>query len=141
MRRSMLRFSRIVASPPLQDAGPVQDFVDQRIDGDHMGASLGPEGLWATEEQTGQRHRQDLVRNAVDVPQRPYDRLSHADRPVRVRWIVSFGQAPVDPSHQVPIGRITNEQEQAVGDLVQAAIAQRVQRQGTGREMFRLILR
>jgi hypothetical protein len=52
---------------------------------------------------------------------------------------ISFGQAAVDPSHQVAIGQIANEQEQAVGGLVQAAIAQRVQRQRTGGEMGGLI--
>src|SRR6516165_10017979 len=44
---------------PLQDAGPVQEIVHQGIDGNHVCTSLGPEGLWAGEEQTGQRHRQD----------------------------------------------------------------------------------
>jgi hypothetical protein len=32
---------------------------------------FGPEGIWAAEKQTGQRHRQDLVRHAVYVPHRP----------------------------------------------------------------------
>jgi hypothetical protein len=65
----------------------------------------------------------------------------HPDRPVRVRWIISFVEAAVDPSHQVAIGQVANEQEQAVGGLVQAAIAQRVKRQETGGEMLRLIAR
>ena len=110
----------------------MQKIVHQGIDGDHVSAGLDPEGLWAGEEQTGQRHRQDLVRYTVDVPQRPNNGLAHGDRPIRVGWIISFGETAIDPSHQVAIGQITNEQEQSVGGLVQAAVAQRVQRQWTG---------
>ena len=33
----------------------------------------------------------------MDVAQRPNNRLAHADRPIRVGWIISFGQAAVDP--------------------------------------------
>src|SRR6516165_10831285 len=69
---------------PMQDTGAVQKIVHQGVDGDHVSASFGPARVLAAQEQIGQRHRQDLVRYAVDVPQRPNNGFAHADRPVRV---------------------------------------------------------
>ena len=65
---------------PLQDARPVQEIVHQGVDGNHVSASHGPARVLAAEEQTGQRHRQDLVRYAMDVPQRPNKGLAHGER-------------------------------------------------------------
>ena len=55
----------MIGSEPMQDAGAVQEIVHQGIDGNHVGTSFGPARLLAAEQQTGQRHRQDLVRYAM----------------------------------------------------------------------------
>jgi hypothetical protein len=65
----------MTGSRPIQDAGAVQKIVHQGVDGNHVSASFGPARVLAAEEQIGQRHHQDLVRHAVDVPQRPNDGL------------------------------------------------------------------
>ncbi len=62
---------RVGGLEPSQDPGPVQKVMDQGIDGDQVHADFQP--LWANvggaDQNTGQRHRQDLVRNAVDIVQ------------------------------------------------------------------------
>ena len=69
--------SRLVASVPvkvvgaqaLQDPGPVQEIVDQRIDSHERRADFEPQRplLARAEEQRRQRHRQHLVGDAIDV--------------------------------------------------------------------------
>ena len=130
---------RMVGAEPVQDAGAVQEVVHQRIDGNHAGADFGPQRLAAGEQQAGQRHHHDFVGHAMDLAQRPDQALDHPGNTVWVRSIIRFGQLTVDPSHQVAIGEIPDKQEQAVGRLVQAAIAQPVFWQWTARQKFRLI--
>jgi hypothetical protein len=53
---------------PLQDPGPVQKVMNQRVDGDHAAADLGPEDhfLGSAEQEAGQGHgenRELLARN------------------------------------------------------------------------------
>src|ERR1035437_1896669 len=130
---------RMVGTEPVQDAGAVQEVVHQRVDGDHAGADIGPQRLTADEQQARQRHHHDLVRHAIDLAQRSDQGLDHPGDTVWVRSIIRFGQLSVDPSYQVAIGDIPDKQEQTVRRLVQAAIAQRVLRQRTARQKFRLI--
>ena len=61
----------MVRTKPAQDTGPVQEIVHQGVDGDHAAADLAPDGTAARrrQEDAGQSHRKDLVRNAVNVPQ------------------------------------------------------------------------
>jgi len=55
-----------------QDPGPVQEIVDQRIDCDQVHADFQPPraNIGGADQNAGQGHGQDLVRNAIDVPQR-----------------------------------------------------------------------
>jgi hypothetical protein len=64
---------------PGQDPGPVQKVVNQRIDGDHGPADLGPEDhfLGSAEQQGGQGHGEDLVRDTVNLPHRLEESSSH----------------------------------------------------------------
>ena len=79
------------------------------------------EAAAGAEQHGRQRHRQDLVRNAVDVPQRPDHSLPTGREPVRsVR--IDRGQLFVDPADEIAIGNIPHEQEQAVRHLVEAAV-------------------
>ena len=66
------RTIQVVRVEPLQDAGPVQKVVNQRVDGDHAAADLGPEDhfLGSAEQKAGQGHGEDLVRDTVDLPHR-----------------------------------------------------------------------
>ena len=57
---------------PGQDPGPVQEIVDQGIDRDQLHADFQPlrANVSGADQNAGQGHSQDLVRNAVDVAQR-----------------------------------------------------------------------
>src|SRR4029077_3198495 len=54
---------------PAQDPGPVQEVVDQGIDGDQVHANFQPPraNVSGADQNARHRHGQDLVRNAVDV--------------------------------------------------------------------------
>ena len=56
-----------------QDAGADQKVVHQGVDGNHAGADLAPEAdtFRSGQQDAGQAHGQDLVRNAVDLAERP----------------------------------------------------------------------
>ena len=51
---------------------------------------------------------------------------------------VGIGEPPVDPADEIAVGDIAHEQEQAVGRLVEPAVAQIVGRQWASRKMVRL---
>ena len=65
---------------PLQDPGPVQKVMNQRVDGDHAAADLGPEDhlFGSAEQKAGQGHGEDLVRDTIDLPQRLNEAVSHS---------------------------------------------------------------
>ena len=103
---------RMGCAQPPQDPGSVQEIMDQGVDSHERRADFKPERpLIAGAEQHGrQRHRQDLVRNAVDVPQRPDHSFPTGREPVRsVR--IDRGQLFVDPADEIGIGNVPHEQE------------------------------
>ena len=51
---------------------------------------------------------------------------------------IGVSEPPVDPADEIAIGDIPDEQEEAIGRLVEPAVAQIVGRQGTFRKMIRL---
>jgi hypothetical protein len=63
-----------------QDAGAVQKIVNQPVDGDQHGPGLDPAfpSRVAGEQQPGERHREDFVGDAVDVPERLEQSLPQA---------------------------------------------------------------
>ena len=62
----------MVSVEPGQNAGPMQKVVHERVDGDHAAADFDPEDhfLGSAEQQAGQGHGENLVRDTVDLPHR-----------------------------------------------------------------------
>src|ERR1700692_990102 len=62
----------VVGIEPVEDSGSNQNVVHQCVDRDHADAYLEPEGpiVRRGEQDAGQGHGQDLVGNAVDLPER-----------------------------------------------------------------------
>ena len=76
----------VIGREPPQDPGPAQEIVNQRIDGNHPGASVTPALLPRGSEQNGREcHRDHFVRNAVHVTQRSDQGFPNAGEPVRAR--------------------------------------------------------
>ena len=63
---------RMVGLKSAKDAGADQKVVHQGVDGNHAGADLAPEvqAFRGGQQDAGQAHGQDLVRNAIDLPER-----------------------------------------------------------------------
>ena len=124
---------------PAQDAGPVQKVVHQRVDGDHAAADLGPESLFFG--APSRMHDKAMVRTLSETP---YISRSGSMRAAAIRAAgqdqpaVCRLQLLVHPADQIAFGNIANEQEQRVGGLVQAAIAQVMGRQRTSADMIGL---
>jgi transposase len=75
---------RMVGAQPLQDAGSMQEIVDQGIDSHERCADFEPQRPSTGCQQQGRhRHRQHLVRDAVDVPERADDGFAKGSEPVR----------------------------------------------------------
>ncbi len=55
---------------PSQDPGPMQEIVDQGIDGDQVHPNFQPPraNVSGADQNVREAHRQDLVSNAVDIP-------------------------------------------------------------------------
>jgi hypothetical protein len=103
---------RMASIQPPQDPGSVQEIMDQRVYCHERRADFKPERplVAGAEQDRRQRHRQDLVRNAVDVPQRPDHSFPTSRQPVRSARI-DRGQLPVDPADEIGIGNVPHEQE------------------------------
>jgi hypothetical protein len=74
------RTIQVVRVEPGQNPGPVQKVMNQRVDGDHGPADLGPEDhlFGSAEQNAGQGHGEDLVRDTIDLPQRLNEAVSHS---------------------------------------------------------------
>ena len=68
-----------------QDPSSVQEIMDQGVDGHERRADFEPQrpSVSGAQQQGRKRHRQDLVRNAIDVPQRSEDSPPTGRQPVR----------------------------------------------------------
>ena len=111
----------------------MQEIMDQGVDSHEGRADFEPQrpSLAGAQQQRRQRHRQDLVSHPIDVAQRPNDGLATGGEPIR-RLGIHRAQLPINPADEIVIGDVPHEQEQAVRHLVEAAVAQRVARQGAG---------
>ena len=98
---------------PLQDPGPVQKIVNEGVDGDHAAADLdpGPSVIRSTEQDAGQGHGEDLVRDAVDLAQGLDQGGSQPSQPASARWTVRGLQLSVDLADQIPVGNVANKQK------------------------------
>ena len=103
----------MVGLEPCQDAGADQKVVHQGVDGNHAGADLVPEvqALRGGQQDAGQGHGQDLVRHAVDLPERSDQSFPQPGGPVGLVGLVGTSELPVDPADQIAIGDVANEQE------------------------------
>lgn len=72
------------------------------------------------------------------MPQRPQNGLSHPADPIRRSRPIGLSEPAIEPGDQVPAGDVSAEQEQAVGQLVQATIPEPMGWQRAGREMIGL---
>ena len=104
---------RMVGSEPCQDAGADQKVVHQGVDGNHAGADLVPEAqaLRGSQQDARQGHSQDLVRDAIDLPERSKQSFPQSGEPVGVGWVVGILELPVDPADQIAVGDVADEQE------------------------------
>ena len=95
-----------------QDAGADQKVVHQGVDGNHAGANLMPEvqALRGGQQDAGQGHGRDLVRDAVDLPEWSNESFPQSGEPIRTRWVIGTLELPVDPADQVAIGDVAKEQ-------------------------------
>ena len=127
------RTIQVVRVEPSEDPGPVQKVMNQRVDGDHAAADLDPEDQFfgSAEQEAGQGHGEDLVRDAVDLSHRLDQGRCHSRQPVRARRTVGGRQLGVHPADQIAIGKVADEQEQGVGSLIEMAIPQVMARQRT----------
>src|SRR4051812_5587502 len=114
-----------------QCAGPVQKVVHQAVDRHHVAAGQLPE--WAfrssAEQEIGKGHVEHLVGGAVNSVHRTDQGLAQAVGVIGGFRFWNAGQAPLDPGHEVALTDVTEEEEQAEGHLVEAAVAQRQTRQ------------
>ena len=104
---------RMVGLESCQDASADQKVVHQSIDGNHAGADLAPEveAFRGGQQDAGQGHGQDLVRNAIDLPERSDQTFPQSAEPIGAGWVIGILELPVDPSDQVAVGDVANEQE------------------------------
>jgi hypothetical protein len=91
--------------------------------------------LAGADQQRGEGHRKDLVRYAMHVAQ-----WLEQNGPIlgdTLKRVVSAyaAQLPVNPANQVTVSDVANKQKQAVGDLVEDAVAKIVTEQGAGRQV------
>ena len=109
-----------------QDPSPVQVIVNQGIDRNQVHTDLQPLGanVSRADQDAGQRHRQHLVGNAVDVAQWLNQSRAHLRQRVCGALVVHLVEAVIDPADRVAIGNVSNEQVQAVGNLVEVAVSQ-----------------
>ena len=63
------------------------------------------------------------MRDAVNAAQRLQKGLPHSGSAIRCAGLIGGGKALVDPADEVSVADIAQEQEQAVGGLVQAPVA------------------
>ena len=103
----------MVSVEPCQDAGANQKVVHQGVDGNHAGAYLLPEAkaFRGGQQDAGQGHGQDLVRHAVDLPERANQSFPQPGEPVGARRFLGMLELLVDPADQVAIGNVAHEQE------------------------------
>jgi hypothetical protein len=78
---------RMLSLEPFQDAGADQKVVHKSIDGNHAGPDIVPEAraFRGRQQDARQRHGQDLVRDAIDLPERSDQSFPQSAEPIRTR--------------------------------------------------------
>lgn len=107
-----------------QHTRSLKEIMYQCVDGDHGAAQLLPvrPPPIRSQQDAGQGEVQDLVCDAVDVAQRPNQSLPRRSKTLTL-GTRTFIQPTIDPVHEPGIGHVANEQEQAIGRLVQSSVS------------------
>ena len=123
----------VLSLEPTQHAGANEKVVNERGDRDHAGTNLGPKPhrLGSRHQHGGQRHAEHFVRNPVDMPKWVDQRVAHSTEPISVDGLGCCGQLGVDPTDQVVVGYVADEQVQGISSLVEPAVPQAAGRQRT----------
>ncbi len=116
---------------PGQDAGPVQEIMDQGVNRNQLHANLQPPGpnISGADQNAGQRHSEHFVRDAVNIAQRLNQAAARLWERVRTGLVSCLVQPVIDPADQVAVSNVPNKQVQAVGNLVEVAVSQPMSRQ------------
>ena len=114
----------------------MQKIMDQSVNRNQLHANVEPgrANVSGANQNVGQGHGQDLVRNPVDVAQR----LDQGIDPIWAGQFDCLTQSLINPSHQIAIGNVPNEQIQAIGHLVEMAVSQMMGRHRAGANVVRL---
>ena len=96
------------------------------------------QALRGGQQDAGQGHGQDLVRDAINLSERSDESFPQSGEPSRAGGVVGSLELSVDPADQVAVGNVANEQEKRVGRLVEPTIAQLMGGQGTDVDVVRL---
>ncbi|KAH3553394.1 hypothetical protein KXW50_009305, partial [Aspergillus fumigatus] len=109
-----------------QNAGAVQEIVDQRINGDHGLSGREPGGGLAPRsyQEGRQRHRQDLVGHAEDATEGTDQRLLSGSLQIGLRRAWGGFQLAIDPADEIAASNVSDEQKEAIGGLVKPPIPQ-----------------
>jgi hypothetical protein len=103
-----------------QDAGAMQEIVDQRVNDDHGLSGLEPNGPMVARayQQAGQRHRQDLVGHAENASERTDQGFLSGSLRVGVRLAYGGVQLAIDPTNEIATSDVPDEQKEGVGRLI-----------------------
>ena len=63
------------------------------------------------QQDARQGHGQDLVRDAIDLPERSDQSFPQSGEPIRAGRVIGRLELPIDPADQVGVGNVANEQE------------------------------
>jgi pimeloyl-ACP methyl ester carboxylesterase len=110
-----------------QGAGPTQEIMNQRVDGDHPCPGRHPAFpvRVGAEQEVGQHHRPELRSYAVDFPEGIENGLSHERTTLGCPRVgIGLGETRIDPTDEVAAADIANEQGEAVGCLIQRSLPQ-----------------
>lgn len=135
---SAAKSKRVYGIEARQGARPVQEVMDQGIDGDHPSAGHYPAlavGV-GTDEQVGQDHRPKLGSDAVDLTEWVEDGAPEQRPAVRVTCAeIGLGKASIYPADEVTVAYVANKQGEAVGCAIQRPLPESKRRQRTRSEM------
>lgn len=124
----------------LQNAGAVQEIVDQRVNGDHVLSGLEPDEMLPAHpyQKAGQRHRQDLVGHAEHASEEADQGFLPGSLQIGVRRACGGFQLAIDPANEVAASDVSDEQKEAVGGLIKPPIPEAWTRYGAGVDMLGL---
>lgn len=124
----------------LQNAGAVQEIVDQGVYDDHGLSGLEPNGpvVARAYHKPGERIGQDLVGHAENASERTDQGFLSGSLQIGVRRACGGFQLAIDPAHEVTVSDVPDEQIEAKCELVQPPIPEHWTGYWTGVDMIGL---